>query len=163
MSRPSPKQWAKIFRYDELSGRLWWRERGLGRRFSKPVGSITPPKGYIHVEYKGVAYKAHHIIWAIKTGRWPRHQIDHKDTIGSNNRFFNLREATHMQQCVNKKCYKSNSLGLKGVQLIRSRYRAVVTVNKKKQHLGYFATAQEAHDAYAKAAKKHFGEFARAS
>ena len=79
MKKPSPSFLRATFRYDAETGFLWWRERGHGRRFSKPAGSMGP-KGYIHVEISGIPYKAHHIIWAMVKDRWPV-QIDHKNNI----------------------------------------------------------------------------------
>jgi hypothetical protein len=38
---------------------------------------------------------------------------------------------------------------------------ARITVNRKPLYLGRFATEELAHAAYAKAAAKHFGQFAR--
>lgn len=40
------------------------------------------------------------------------------------------------------------------------RWLAQINVNKKKIHLGYFSTPEEAHEVYKKAALEHFGEFA---
>jgi hypothetical protein len=41
--------------------------------------------------------------------------------------------------------------------------RASIKANGKRIFLGLFLTAEEAHDAYCAAAKKYFGEFARAA
>ena len=160
--RPSPKELRATFRYDSAAGQLWWRERGLGRRFSKPVGSVGG-KGYIHVEYKGVAYKLHHVVWAIVKGRWPVRQIDHRNSIEGDNRFENLRQATLSQQAANKGRYSSNTSGYKGVYPVRNKWRVALQVNKKRKNLGYFDTPELGHAAYVAAAKKHFGEFARAA
>lgn len=57
-----------------------------------------------------------------------------------------------------------NRCGFKGVFLDHSgRYRARITVNYRKVHLGRFDTPQEAHAAYISAAKKFYGQFARAN
>jgi hypothetical protein len=158
--KPTPARLCKVFRYDPYTGHLWWRERGLGRRFSKPAGSRVP-KGYIHIEFEGVVYKAHHVVWAIVTGKWPK-ELDHRNGDEGDNRFDNLRHATKSQQAANKGCYVNNQIGLKGVYLNGNRWRAILQCQKQRKHLGYFETPELAHAAYVKAAKQHFGEFARA-
>jgi len=56
-----------------------------------------------------------------------------------------------------------NKSGFKGVCRYRNeeRFTAQIKVGGKHRHLGYFATAEEAHAAYCAAAQKYFGEYAR--
>lgn len=149
-------------RYDGATGQLWWLRRGLGRRFSKPVGWVND-KGYVCVEFKGKAYKATHLIWLLKTGAFPIGQIDHKDGIKNNNMWGNLREANQSQQTANTKTRVDNVCGLKGIHKRKGykRWRAQIVHNKRRYYLGDFGSAEEAHAAYVKAAKKYHGEFAR--
>jgi hypothetical protein len=97
------------------------------------------------------------------TGVSPKNYIDHINGNRSDNRFSNLREATHAQNRANSK--HTNKIGLKGVGLIKwipegkRRWRAQITHNKKVIHLGCFHTKEEAHLAYCDAAKKLHGEF----
>jgi hypothetical protein len=57
----------------------------------------------------------------------------------------------------------NNRLGLKGVcfEQDRNRYKAYIEMNGKTINLGRFATAEDAQAAYADAARKYFGKFAR--
>ena len=41
-----------------------------------------------------------------------------------------------------------------------NKYRAIIHINGKRKHLGYYPTEAEAHAAYMKAARKHYGELA---
>jgi len=50
---------------------------------------------------------------------------------------------------------------LKGVSLHRGKWYATIGLKGRKHFLGYFETPAEAHAAYAKAARKLFGKFAR--
>lgn len=63
-----------------------------------------------------------------------------------------------------KKTYKKTTSIYKGVQKIPKMYkkpwRAGISVNSKILHLGYFATENEAGEAYNKAALFHYGEYA---
>jgi hypothetical protein len=102
----------------------------------------------------------------VVTGEWPSKQIDHKNLKRADDSFLNLREATQTQNSGNQRVQKNNRLGIKGVGAYQNkyrapRYRARIRVNGRLVHLGYFSTPAEANVAYAVAAQKHFGEFAR--
>jgi hypothetical protein len=58
---------------------------------------------------------------------------------------------------------RHNTSGFKGVCRCREsgKWRASISKNGRWIHLGRFATPQAAHAAYADAARKLFGEFAR--
>jgi hypothetical protein len=102
------------------------------------------------------------------TGNWPKYQIDHINLKRADNRWINLREATHGQNVQNSSLRKNNTTGFKGVSKLSHKcklkrpFRARITVNNREIILGVFSTAEEAHTAYLAAAKKHYGEFARA-
>lgn len=102
----------------------------------------------------------HRVICGALTG----FEVDHINGDGLDNRRSNLRICTHAQNLRNQKHKASNTSGYKGVYLCKctGRWRAGITVNYKKFHLGRFATAEEAADAYAKAADKYHGGFQRA-
>jgi hypothetical protein len=84
-----------------------------------------------------------------------------------NNRFVNLREASPSQNGCNRGKERHNASGFKGVSLfVRGNYRrftGFITVAGKTHFLGYFHTAEEAHQAYVEAAKLLHGKFARAA
>ena len=114
-----------------------------------------------------------------KDGKWRPHYLhrlflglemsdprlgDHADRNGLNNRRSNLRIASDQQNTSNKSPIKTR-LGLpKGVRLDRRQQRkgfsAQINVHNKVIYLGYFGSAEEAADAYDRAAMKYHGEFA---
>ena len=101
----------------------------------------------------------HREVLGLKPGD-PR--VDHRDGDGLNNQRMNLREATHRQNMMNSRG-RSGSSRFKGVDWDKraKKWRARISVNGKKKHLGYFIDEEEAARAYDEKAKKIFGEFAR--
>jgi hypothetical protein len=89
-------------------------------------------------------------------------KIDHKDRDTLNNQKANLRPCTTSQNGANCKRRETNTTGFKGVRRNGSRYMARIKVNGRELYLGTYDTPEEAHQVYMAAARKYFGEFARA-
>jgi len=151
--------------YDPLTGVLRWKAdppRG------SVVGGILPTRdngnGYIYATFGDRGYGVHRLGWAISFGQLPD-EVDHRNTIKSDNRLANLRAATRSQNEMNSPLKRSNSSGFKGVgwHKDRERWRAYIQKDGRQCSLGYYDTAAEAHAAYAQAAERLFGEFARAA
>lgn len=118
-------------------------------------------EGYIHLELLGKAYKCHRLAWLYMTGEFPKLLIDHINRIKSDNRWLNLREATHSQNKINQSLRPDNTSGFKGVSFNKStkKWMAYATLNKKKVYLGLHETAEAAHKAYLEFSKVNYGEF----
>ncbi len=101
----------------------------------------------------------HHLIVQRKDG----YQVDHKDRDGLNNVRENLRPCSHSENMRNRRCKSDSSTGLKGVTPFNGRYQARISVHGKRHFLGYYNSAQEAHEAYISASVRLHGEFRRAS
>ena len=87
---------------------------------------------------------------------------DHIDGNGLNNQKNNLRIVTKSQNNMNSKKGAGFTSKYKGVNWDKDckKWRAHITLNKKKKHLGVFINEEEAAIAYNEAAKKLFKEYA---
>lgn len=130
----------------------------------KIAGSVFMD-GYRHVKIDRKLYVAHRVVWVLAHGKWPDGDIDHIDGARDDNRPHLLRDATTRQNIQNQKVRRDNRSGLKGVSwnIPMKKWWARITICGNRIPLGYFDTPEEAHAAYFEAARKHFGEFARAA
>jgi len=110
----------------------------------------------------GRHYRAARLAWLYVHGRSPKHEVDHVNTIKDDDRFDNLREATHRQNGQNTKRRIDNTSGFKGVSWHPTgRWFAYINVNRRRTYLGFFTTPEAAHAARCQAAVQFHGEFAR--
>lgn len=154
----------EVLDYDPEAGVFTWKNPTSDRMH---VGEIAGrvANGYRAIQIDGVRYYAHRLAWFWMTGEWPEAFVDHKNLCKDDNRWVNLREATVSQNGQNARVKKINGTKLKGVRLDKRRglFYAGITVSRQFNWLGYFDCPVAAHLAYAVAADKLFGEFARAA
>jgi HNH endonuclease/AP2 domain len=94
----------------------------------------------------------------------PGMQVDHINGDGLDNRRANLRVCDHAQNHWNVGVTSASKIGLKGVWRHNdSKWRSQIRCRGKRIHLGFYDNAEEASDAYAKAAAILHREFARFS
>jgi hypothetical protein len=153
--------------YNPSTGALTWRRRSdapalwNAKCAGKQAGYLHH-RGYVHLEIHGKYYAAHRIVWLWVYGEWPG-EIDHINGIKNDNRIINLRICTRSQNCQNTKRREWAAAGIKGVYRNKNRWTSAITISGVRHYLGNFATPEEAGAAYAAAAKRLFGEFARIS
>lgn len=87
---------------------------------------------------------------------------DHEDRNPLNNRRYNLRPATSVQNSQNKKLMSNNTSGVTGVSWNKkiNKWSAYVTINKTLVNLGYFENKDDAIKARLKAEAEYYKEFA---
>ena len=91
-----------LLAYDRETGLLTWRAcpaSGQGAVRMKPGAraGCRSALGYMVVRINKVLYPAHRIIWLLETGQWPPEQVDHINEVKDDNRWENLRLATHAE------------------------------------------------------------------
>ncbi len=141
--------------YDSSTGNFF-RTKNPTRK----IGSLSKA-GYYVFSYKRKVYYAHRVAWQITHGFEPPKHIDHINRIKTDNRISNLRLADDSLNNRNRvKPNKNGSTGFIGVTKPKHtpKWAASITVNYKRVHIGYYDTAQQAHQAYLDAKKTYHPE-----
>jgi hypothetical protein len=152
----------ELLNYSVETGLFKWKIAHSRRVHAGDVAGSLSPKGYILIGVDGCVYRAHRLAWLYVYGEFPKLYIDHINRIKTDNRIENLRDVSISVNNENKNCssiYKKscNVLGVSREKNHR-RWRAVITINSKQVHIGYFDTIEEAEAAYvAKKRKLHVG------
>lgn len=148
--------------YDPLTGVFCRRN---GHRCGQVAGCLNKRTGYVVISINDKLHYAHRLAWVWMNGDDPIDQIDHINRDRGDNRIANLRSATRQQNQANRCVRIDSGSQLKGVRFhkVSGLWFSSIVVNRKVISLGYYAQPEAAHDAYFDAAKKYFGEFARAA
>jgi hypothetical protein len=135
--------------YEALSALKWYAEVVPGRNAVYARKNI----------YKGSDGWGILRMHTVLTG-WPI--VDHIDGNGLNNQRANLRAATKSQNSRNVAVRSDNTSGFKGVSWdkVARKWRAYISVDRKRKFLGYYTDPAEAALAYDRAALAASGEFA---
>jgi len=150
----------EVLRYDPETGVFTWLVKPRKRELKNAEAGCINAKGYRQIGVDGKLYRSNRLAWFYVTGTWPTAQIDHENQVRADDRFANLREATHSQNQANSKVRKASRTGVKGVeQLPGGRFRAYIHIGNDKKHLGTFPTTEEAGRVFAEAHQKLHGEF----
>jgi hypothetical protein len=149
----------ELLDYNPSTGVFTWRNnRRPGIKKGDVAGSVND-SGYLLIGVEGFQYRAHRLAWLYMTGFWPVELIDHINHNRKDNRFKNLREATRIENNHNtvKRRKDSKHCEFKGVEWSNrdKKWFSRIMVNKKRIMLGYFKTAEAAHQAYVQAKRKH--------
>ena len=144
--RPSIERLNELFLLDHVTGVLFRRETTSSRAKKGSIaGCINKANGYGYVGVDGRKIGMHRVVFAIANGYMPA-EIDHIDGNPANNRPSNLREATHAENCRNRKLRSDSSSSVKGVDWHKktSRWRVRCQVDGKQTNLGYFKELADA-------------------
>lgn len=142
--------------YDPGTGFCTWRVFRGGRVVAGSKAGSLDGKGYMQINIGGQVHRLHRVIWLYMTGVWPSEEIDHKNTIGTDNRWRNLRLATSTINKENRQKHnRNNDVGVLGVGVKGKKFRARIMVERKEINLGIFETPAAAHQAYVNAKRRY--------
>lgn len=150
MSQIDSTQLKECLTYDEEFGCFYWRHNRGRRVKAGDVAGCLHHKGYVVITIGKKQYQAHRLAWLYVHGKYPEAQIDHINNVRSDNRISNLRQATQAQNCQNLRKSRGSSgfLGVSFDSTRGNRWNASIKLDGKKYHLGWFKTAEQAHQAY---------------
>lgn len=158
-------QLLKILKYCPETGEFHWLIQSNGRvKCGSVAGSIRQEHSgqACVIQICGMTYRRGRLAWFYVTGCWPV-EVDHKDCDRLNDRWVNLRECSGAENQRNKRRYKNNKTGFKGVFLDSKsgKFRTQIQKDNRRIDLGMFDTAEAAFRARAQAVVEHHGQFAR--
>ena len=152
----TPEMVREFLRYDTQTGRLYWRKRDVtwfpseghaSRWNGKNAGKeafTSNNGGYRDCAILRVGFLAHRVAWAIATGEWPQHTIDHINGDKLDNRLANLRDVPHAVNCKNTPLRINSASGNLGVNQFRGKWRAYISIDGRPKHLGLFDSKEDA-------------------
>lgn len=149
------------FTYFAKTGVINWKNRpkdhfktkGGWHRFNsrlsgKEAGWISSNKkqSYRMIEVNGKTYTSHYIAWVMIYKEPPKHQIDHINGSGLDNRKRNLRDVDQSENNRNRKIPINNKSGVVGVNWRKqsNAWHAQINDNGKRVHLGLFKNKKDA-------------------
>lgn len=149
--------------YDQETGAITWLKTCGPSNIGDVAGCQNDGRGYSAIRFMRVLHRAHRIAWALHYGEWPALDIDHINTIRSDNRISNLRLCTPSQNQWNKPIQRNNTSGSKGVSWDKraGKWQANIRVKGKQINLGRFPDIESASAAYTAASQQAFGHFSR--
>lgn len=146
--------------YNQETGVFTWAISKGGRMKPGSVAGHVDKTGYRYIVIDGKKYRAHRLAFLYMTGPMPD-RCDHINRNPSDNRFVNLRPATHHQNMANTNLRRDNTSGYKGVSWckVTSKWSVQINIHGKRTRIGFFGCKHHAFCEYVLASRKHFGEF----
>jgi hypothetical protein len=137
---PTQATLQKLFVYAPDTGVFVWRVN-TGRATAGQEAGWLHRTGYVYVGLTGGSYKAHRLVWKYVHGTDPDGLIDHIDGDKTNNRVHNLRVVTDGQSNQNKRTYRNNLSGHKGVGWYprRNAWRVRIQHDGRVRLVGFYA------------------------
>ena len=133
------------------------RIKSGGGRLKGSIAGYLNPHGHIRIQCFGIIHQAHRLAWLYVTGEWPTGRVDHINHVGNDNRWINLREATHQETARNTNIRKNNTSGVMGVSKHSklNKWLAVININRRQVYLGVFDNKLDAARARKTAERKY--------
>jgi hypothetical protein len=141
--------------------------RGPGGQIGRAIGSMSnggkgrPEKKYMTTKIAGQHYYVHKLIYLYHHGYAPE-QVDHINRNALDNRIENMRAATNSQNCSNRRLFKNNTSGFRGVSWdkIHKKWASYVSFGGKRKTLGFYDDLHEAAKRSESARNEFHGDYA---
>ena len=142
--------------YVSDTGRFYWKIHTGPSVVGKEAGYVNK-RGYRMIHVYGVDYRAGRLAWFLHYGSLPSGVIDHINGNRDDNRIENLRDVSIAVNSGNRVEHRNgHTLGTSFKE--RQGWCATIKRNKKRIHLGFYPTKEEAGEAYRQAVIRLDGE-----
>lgn len=153
----------EMLSYDPETGVFRWRRKPARNIIIGQRAGQVRSDAHRAINIDGKRHYEHRLAWLYIHGSWPEHHVDHINLDGTDNRLANLRQASGSDNYGNQGLRRDNTSGVKGVIYNARAGKWIARISRygRSHCLGTFCTRDAASEAYAEAARNHFGEFAR--
>lgn len=135
--------------YEPETGLFKWRVRRANLYKPGDIAGGLCKKGYVRILVDNNKQRANRLAWFYMTGEWPQLIVDHINRVRHDNRWENLRLATHSENQQNSDGpRRGNSSGYRGVSMNYKGWKACITKDGVHHYLGTFHTPELAYSAY---------------
>ncbi len=153
-TNPTASILRQFLRFDEDTGKLFWRRRSVehfksknswarwnNMHAGKQCFTQVSNRGYLTGKVCGKTMSAHRVAWAVHFGSFPENQIDHINGQKTDNRISNLRDVRPVDNQRNLSKSTRNTSGVVGVSCDRGTWVAYISTPEAGQIiLGRFKT-----------------------
>ena len=155
-SELTPARLRQLLHYDPGAGEFRWRADMRPDVRAGDIAGCRMRSEYWTIHIDGRNYRAHQLAWLYMKGEWGRPLIDHRDGNPLNNRWRNLCLASPANNAATRPRLPGDTSGFSGISFDRRSGNWTAQINRdgRGYFLGRYATVQEAHEAYAMAARK---------
>lgn len=135
-----------LLRYEPGTGNFYWLNPTAKRMHHGELAGFVDYNGYVYIKVDSKRHSAHRLAWLYVYGHFPSNFIDHINTVRSDNRISNLREATRSQNMMNRSVGKNSKSGVKGIGWDKKsqKWRARCQADGKRKDVGFFDSIEEA-------------------
>lgn len=169
MAEISKHRLEQLFLIDAQAGIMIWKKRtpdqfpshracnSWNTRFAGRVAGYRNKRGYTEINIGGTLYLRHRLIWLAVHGVMPI-LIDHDLGVEAGDGIGNLIQSDQASNTKNSKRQARNKSGCTGVDWYEpsQKWRAVISSDNERIHLGHFARIEDA-IAARKAAESLYG------
>jgi hypothetical protein len=100
----------EVLNYDPETGIFTRLNSGHGVSCGDIAGTFDDD-GYVNIKIDGKSHRAHRLAFMWMAGSFPPDEVDHINRIRDDNRWCNLRNVTHRENCQNSKI-NNNFIGV---------------------------------------------------
>jgi len=152
IARKITKEEKKLIRkhlaYDAKTGIITWIKKTSNQsrvKVGDEAGYLNTGHGYRSIKFKDRQYQGHRLAFVLMYEKIPE-EVDHINHNKTDNRWANLRPATHKINGQNQSMKVNNKSGFTGVcwDKTKSKWVSNITVKGKQKNLGVFDDLQDA-------------------